>query len=178
MHKSDQNGDEIAANHGNTAGFTRPKIVTLKNDQIKELDEYSYKREAPKRDFKPDLSKLVPIDKIYKAYKNIRSTVRRTPLTLSLSLSEKYGANVYLKREDLQIVRSFKLRGAYNKFTTLTAEDKAKGVVCASAGNHAQGVAYSCNAMKVKGVIFMPVNAPSIKLRSVKSWGGSFIEVR
>jgi hypothetical protein len=80
-HKSDQKGDDVAASHAGTVGFSRPKIVTLKYDQIKELEEYIYKRETPKREFKPDLSKLVPIDKIYKAYKNIRSTVRRTPLT-------------------------------------------------------------------------------------------------
>jgi len=80
-HKSDQNGDNTSANHADTAEFSRPKIVTLKYDQIKEQEEYKYNRETPKREFKPDLSKLVPIDKIYKAYKNIRSTVRRTPLT-------------------------------------------------------------------------------------------------
>lgn len=125
-------------------------MVTLvnkasKNEEYKE--DIKFKREEPKREFKPDVNKLVPIDKIYKAYKNIRNTVKRTPLTKSLFLSEKFGANIFLKREDLQIVRSFKLRGAFNKFTTLTAEEKAKGIVCASAGNHAQGVAFSCNQM-------------------------------
>ncbi|KAL4426558.1 hypothetical protein ABPG74_012318 [Tetrahymena malaccensis] len=183
------NGQTLEENHSNPEEIhqnkngvekqqTGPKITQVQNKHNQGEQEYVYKREKPLRELKTDLSKLCPINKIYKAYKDIRSTVRRTPLTQSLYLSEKYGANVFLKREDLQIVRSFKLRGALNKFVNLTTEEKAKGVVCASAGNHAQGVAYCCNYMKTKGTIFMPVNAPSIKLRSVRSWGGPYIEVK
>lgn len=78
------------------------KIITLTNKSASESgkEEYQYIREVPKREFKPDLSKLAPVGRIYKAYKNIRGIVRRTPLTHSMALSEKFGANIYLKRED------------------------------------------------------------------------------
>jgi threonine dehydratase len=89
------------------------------------------------------------------ATKRLENVVSKTPLQYNRRLSEKYGATIYLKREDLQEVRSFKIRGAYNKMTTLTNEEKERGVVCASAGNHAQGVALSCYLLKVKGIIFM-----------------------
>ena len=77
-------------------------------------------------------------------YHRIKDVVNRTALQYNTYLSEKYGADVYLKREDLQIVRSYKLRGAYNKIISLSQEEQQRGVVCASAGNHAQGVAFSC----------------------------------
>ena len=80
--------------------------------------------------------KLCKVANIFKAYKNLQPVVTKTPITRSDFLSRKYNANIFLKREDLQIVRSFKLRGAYNKFLTLTPEQKKVGVVCASAGNH------------------------------------------
>jgi threonine dehydratase len=94
------------------------------------------------------------------------------------NLSEKYQANIYLKREDLQVVRSYKIRGAYNKMASMTAEDLAKGVVCASAGNHAQGVAYACQKMGVHGKIFMPTTTPAQKIKQVKMFGKEWIEVR
>jgi threonine dehydratase len=84
---------------------------------------------------------------------------------------------VYLKREDLQIVRSFKIRGAYNMIRSLSAEDRAKGIVCASAGNHAQGVAYSCKALGIKGKIYMPTTTPNQKIKQVRKFGGEFVEV-
>ncbi|EGR30481.1 threonine dehydratase, putative [Ichthyophthirius multifiliis] len=161
--------------------FRTHQITTLTKDlklDNQNLNKYQFIREPCTRKFTPDYSKLVSIDKIYKAYKNIRNTVVRTPLTHSYFLSQKYGANIYLKREDQQVVRSFKLRGAYNKFLQLSKEDKQKGIVCASAGNHAQGVAYCCNKLKVQGIIFMPTNAPSIKLRSVRSFGGDYIKIQ
>ena len=86
-------------------------------------------------------------EKIERAKINLTEVVLKTPLQLNTNLSEKYQATVYLKREDLQKVRSYKIRGAYNKISHLDAAQKTKGIVCASAGNHAQGVAYSCQLL-------------------------------
>ena len=83
-----------------------------------------------------------------------------TPLMKNNNLSEKYGAEVYLKREDLQIVRSYKIRGAYNKIRSISPEILKYGIVCASAGNHAQGVAISCNKLHIMGSIYMPTTTP------------------
>ncbi len=100
-----------------------------------------------------------------------------TSLMLNRNLSEQYDATVMLKREDLQVVRSYKIRGAYNKIRSLSPEQTALGIVCASAGNHAQGVALSCNQLKIKGKIFMPVTTPKQKINQVKMFGGEFVEV-
>jgi threonine dehydratase len=108
----------------------------------------------------------------------LKKIVTRTPLQLSHSLSKKYECNVYLKREDLQIVRSYKLRGAYNMMSSLPKEQLQKGVVCASAGNHAQGFAYGCKKLNVKGVVFMPVITPNQKIKQTKMFGEDFIEVK
>ena len=89
-----------------------------------------------------------------------------TPLMQNMHLSEKLGANVLLKREDLQIVRSYKIRGAYNKIRSLTEKELRAGVVCASAGNHAQGVALSCQKLGIEGTIFMPTTTPKQKNRA------------
>ena len=107
----------------------------------------------------------------------VREVVAHTPLQLNLNLSRKHEGNVYLKREDLQVVRSYKLRGAYNMMQTLSPEELQKGVVCASAGNHAQGVAYSCNRLNVKGVIFMPSITPKQKIDQTTMFGASNIEI-
>ncbi|MBK7230599.1 MAG: threonine ammonia-lyase [Ignavibacteriales bacterium] len=101
----------------------------------------------------------------------------KTPLILNQHLSEKYNAKIYLKREDLQVVRSYKIRGAYNKIYHLNKTGIKNGVVCASAGNHAQGVAYSCNLLKLKGVIFMPTPTPKQKVDRVKMFGNGFVEI-
>jgi threonine dehydratase len=85
---------------------------------------------------------------------------------------------VYLKREDLQIVRSYKLRGAYNMMSLLPSNQLAKGVVCASAGNHAQGFAYSCKKLNVQGVVFMPIITPNQKVSQTKMFGEGFVEVK
>lgn len=103
--------------------------------------------------------------------------VNSTPLTYNKFLSERYGANVYLKREDLQIVRSYKIRGAYNKIASLTNEEKERGITCASAGNHAQGVAYSCKTLKIIGKIFMPITTPKQKINQVRVFGENFVEI-
>jgi len=111
------------------------------------------------------------------AHHRLKKVVNRTPLTYNHSLSKKYQCNVYLKREDLQVVRSYKLRGAYNMMSSLPAEQLQKGVVCASAGNHAQGFAFSCKKLNVKGVVFMPVITPRQKITQTKMFGEDFIEV-
>ena len=80
-----------------------------------------------------------------------------TPFMKNNNLSDIYDAEVYLKREDLQMVRSYKIRGAYNMIRSLSQESLKNGIVCASAGNHAQGVAFSCSKLKIMGSIFMPV---------------------
>lgn len=108
----------------------------------------------------------------------IKKVVHKTPLQLSRSVSKKYECKVYLKREDLQVVRSYKIRGAYNMMSSLPADTLAKGVVCASAGNHAQGFAYSCKKLNAKGVVFMPVITPNQKITQTKMFGEDFIEVR
>lgn len=100
-----------------------------------------------------------------------------TPLMKNRNLSDKYEANVLLKREDLQMVRSYKIRGAYNKIKSLTPEEIKRGIICASAGNHAQGVAYSCSKLDIRGKIFMPVTTPKQKINQVKMFGGKSIEV-
>jgi threonine dehydratase len=113
----------------------------------------------------------------HKAALNLKKVVIKTPLQLSRSLSKKYQCNVYLKREDMQVVRSYKLRGAYNMMSNLPPEQLQKGVVCASAGNHAQGFAYSCNKLKVKGVVFMPVITPKQKINQTAMFGEDSIEI-
>lgn len=107
----------------------------------------------------------------------LESVVLKTPLQLHRKLSRKFKAEVYLKREDLQVVRSYKLRGAYNLMQSLSAAERARGVVCASAGNHAQGVAYSCQKLNIKGVIYMPAITPKQKINQVKMFGGENIGI-
>lgn len=120
---------------------------------------------------------LVTEEDVEKAYEVLKSVVKHTPLEYDFYLSEKYHCNVYLKREDLQRVRSFKLRGAFYAISRLSAEQLEKGVVCASAGNHAQGVAYTCKRMTVPATIFMPTTTPQQKVSQVKFFGGSNVEV-
>ncbi|MFC2090229.1 threonine ammonia-lyase IlvA [Bacteroidota bacterium] len=107
----------------------------------------------------------------------LNSVVEHTPIQCNLNLSNKYDANIYLKREDLQVVRSYKIRGAYNKIYTLKKEDLYNGVLCASAGNHAQGVAYSCQLLGIKGIIVMPSITPKQKIRQVKLFGKDHIDI-
>lgn len=121
------------------------------------------------KDFHPDYAA---------AARRLHNVVSKTPLQYSSHLSEVYKANIYLKREDLQVVRSYKLRGAYNMMKSLGRKELEKGLVCASAGNHAQGFAFSCKMLKVKGVVFMPVITPKQKVSHTKMFGDGFIEVR
>lgn len=125
----------------------------------------------------PSIRVIPPLD-FQTAALRLKKVVNRTPLTYNHNLSRKYQCDVFLKREDLQIVRSYKIRGAYNMMSSLPLEQLQRGVVCASAGNHAQGFAYSCKKLNVKGVIFMPIITPNQKVSQTKMFGDGFIEVR
>ena len=114
---------------------------------------------------------------ILEAEKQLQLVVQKTPLLENLNLSEEYNATILLKREDLQVVRSYKIRGAYNKISSLTEAERTQGIVCASAGNHAQGVAYSCNLLQIKGVIYMPKTTPKQKIKQVQQFGKKYVEI-
>lgn len=116
--------------------------------------------------------------KVEEAYEVLKGVVTETPLQYDLYLSQKYQCNVYLKREDLQKVRSFKLRGAYYAIKQTPHDQLKNGVVCASAGNHAQGVAYTCHEMNVTATIFMPTTTPQQKISQVKFFGGEEVSVQ
>lgn len=120
---------------------------------------------------------LVGIEEIKAAKERIKGVAITTPLVLSKRLSEQFQCNILLKREDLQEVRSYKIRGAFNKMSSMGADQLTKGVVCASAGNHAQGVAFACKNLGVKGKIYMPAVTPLQKIKKVKSFGKEWIEV-
>ncbi|MBC6605602.1 threonine ammonia-lyase IlvA [Hymenobacter sp. BT188] len=119
----------------------------------------------------------VLLENVEQAARNLQGVIYETLLQQNLGLSAAYGATIYLKREDLQVVRSYKIRGAYNKICTLTREQGAHDVVCASAGNHAQGVAYACQLLGLKGYIFMPANTPAQKVSKVRLFGKDQVEV-
>lgn len=122
-------------------------------------------------------AKTVTVENVLIAHQFLKDVVAHTPLQKNDYLSEKYGATIYLKREDLQHVRSFKLRGAYYKIKSIEEEAREFGVVCASAGNHAQGVAYACAQLGIFGHIFMPTTTPKQKINQVKMFGREFVEV-
>lgn len=117
-----------------------------------------------------------PLD-IDSAYEVVKSVALKTPLQYHAKLSERYNAEIYLKREDLQVVRSYKIRGAYNLMHSLTTEQRGRGVVCASAGNHAQGFAFACRQMNISGVVYMPAVTPKQKINQVKMFGNGRIEI-
>ncbi len=117
------------------------------------------------------------LDKVYTARETIKNVVVHTPLVKNENLSSNFAAQVFLKREDLQPVRSYKIRGAYNKMASLEKSEIANGVVCASAGNHAQGVAYACNKLNIKATIFMPITTPQQKIKQVKLFGKDKVEI-
>ncbi|HEM3174112.1 TPA: threonine ammonia-lyase IlvA [Streptococcus suis] len=121
---------------------------------------------------------MITAKNVEQAYSVLKRVVVRTPLDYSRYLSEKYGATIYLKRENEQHVRSFKIRGAYYAISQLTDDEKSRGVVCASAGNHAQGVAYTCQEMQIPATIFMPITTPQQKIGQVKFFGGDYVEIR
>ena len=112
---------------------------------------------------------------ILKARKNLEGVIYRTPLTYSKKLSEISGAEVYLKWENLQKTGSFKLRGAYNKISSLTSEERSKGVITASAGNHALAVALVAKMMNLKAIVVVPENAPKIKVERCRALGAEVV---
>lgn len=122
-------------------------------------------------------TKTFTVEDILKAHHLLKDVVLHTPLVKNDYLSEKYEANIYFKREDLQHVRSFKLRGAYFKIKKIEEAARQSGVVCASAGNHAQGVAFSCAHLNIKGAIFMPLTTPKQKVDQVRMFGRDKIEI-
>lgn len=134
------------------------KITTTSKDEYKRNDRPS-------------------IDGIHSAAQNLSKIIRTTHLQLNSRISEKYCANVYLKREDLQVVRSYKIRGAYNRISKIPINARHRGVVCASAGNHAQGVAYSCKNMGINAWIFMPSPTPPQKIDQVRRHGGDYVQI-
>ncbi len=117
------------------------------------------------------------IKAIEAASENLKDVALVTPLMANLQYSKRYDCNVFFKREDLQSVRSYKIRGAYNKISSLTPQELDKGIVCASAGNHAQGVALSCKLLKIHGTIFMPSPTPNQKVEQVKMFGENYIDI-
>lgn len=121
--------------------------------------------------------KWLHVEDILIAYQHLKDIVTQTPLQKNERLSEKFGCNLYIKREDLQVVRSFKLRGAYYSIKMLPEEKLINGVICASAGNHAQGVAYACRKLKINGKIFMPTTTPKQKIQAVEMHGREFVEI-
>lgn len=118
------------------------------------------------------------LESVNNAAENLRGVIKNTPLENNERLSNLFDANVLLKREDLQVVRSYKLRGAYNKMSKLTKPQRFHGVVCASAGNHAQGVALACALLEIQGVIFMPVTTPKQKITQVELFAKGWCEIK
>lgn len=114
---------------------------------------------------------------IFQCYKNISKNIIKTPLQYSTRLSDIYNSNIYLKREDLQITRSFKIRGATNKIMAVPQDALDNGVVCASAGNHAQGFAHICKTLNIKGDVFLPETTPLQKINRINYFGGNFINI-
>lgn len=126
----------------------------------------------------PKHENYVSLADILNAHLVLQDVVNPTPLQHNRALSAKFGCNVYLKREDLQVVRSFKIRGAYNLIASLSVEERSQGVICASAGNHAQGVAFSCQKLNIPGIIYMPATTPRQKINQVRLFGGDKVDIR
>lgn len=121
--------------------------------------------------------KLIPVENIINAAQRLKGVAHHTPFMHNINLSDRYEANIFLKREDLQVVRSYKLRGAYNKISSIQQDLLTNGVVCASAGNHAQGVAYACNKLGIQGYIFMPNPTPKQKVKQVQMFGKEHVQI-
>jgi len=121
---------------------------------------------------------MVSLESVIKAQMNIKGVVQNTPLSFMSNFSKQFQSNIHFKREDLQLVRSYKIRGAYNRIKNLSTVETKNGIVCASAGNHAQGVAFACNNLKVKGIIFMPITTPKQKVSQVEMFGGDWVKIQ
>jgi threonine dehydratase len=118
---------------------------------------------------------MLTFKNIQEAYEILKPVVRRTPLERSKTFSQITKTNVYLKQENLQTTGSFKIRGAYNKIYHLTKQERIHGVVCASAGNHAQGVAHASTLMGIKSIVYMPIYTPPMKIIATKSYGATVV---
>ncbi|NSJ92460.1 pyridoxal-phosphate dependent enzyme, partial [Coprococcus sp. MSK.21.13] len=116
------------------------------------------------------------LDDVKQAQNNIKEVVRRTPLVYSSTFTKLTGYNVYIKCENKQKTGAFKLRGAYNKIVSLSEEERKKGVIASSAGNHAQGVAYAASAFGINSTIVMPATAPLAKVNATKGYGANVIQ--
>lgn len=128
-----------------------------------------------------EFNKLIDIPNLHQiklVAEQLKGVVYQTPLQFSNTLSARFGANIYLKREDLQLVRSYKIRGAYHKILNLPTELRQKGVVAASAGNHAQGVAFACAALHINATIFMPKSTPIQKVEAVRFFGKELVRIK
>ena len=124
------------------------------------------------------MQKLIDLAHIRSTTRKIRGIVKKTPLQESLNYSQKYNSKIFFKREDLQDVKSFKIRGAYTKILSVEKTIAQNGLVCASAGNHAQGFAVSCSLLDYNGTVFMPHSTPSLKVSLVKKFGGKNIKIK
>ena len=120
---------------------------------------------------------LPSLEGVYEAVSRLTGVIRKTPWEYNERLSEETSASVFFKREDLQQIRSFKIRGAYNKISSLTPAQRAGGIICASAGNHAQGVAFSCKKLQIHGDIYMPATTPQQKVSQVRMFGEHYIHI-
>ncbi len=120
---------------------------------------------------------MLSLTKIEQAAMRLEGVLQKTPFHLNYNLSKKYACNVFLKREDMQVVRSFKIRGAYNKMASMDSSEAALGIVCASAGNHAQGVALACAQLKINGIIYMPTTTPKQKISKVRHFGAEWVTI-
>lgn len=121
---------------------------------------------------------LLDLTTINAAWNRVQEATVPTPLDRNKRLSDVYQADIWVKRDDLQAVRSFKIRGAFNKISLLSPSERATGVVCSSAGNHAQGVAYACSHHNIQGTIFMPTPTPQQKVSQVSMFGGQNITIK
>ncbi|MEL0318890.1 MAG: threonine ammonia-lyase IlvA [Flavobacteriaceae bacterium] len=123
------------------------------------------------------MTSLPSLEGVYEAVSRLTGVIRKTPWEYNERLSEETSASVFFKREDLQQIRSFKIRGAYNKISSLTPAQRAGGIICASAGNHAQGVAFSCKKLQIHGDIYMPATTPQQKVSQVRMFGEHYIHI-
>ncbi len=123
-------------------------------------------------------TKLINIENIRNASNKLADVVIKSPLEKNLKLKSNFSSNIYLKREDLQQVRSFKIRGALNKILSLSDSESSKGIVCASAGNHAQGFAFACKMLNIDGNVFMPIHTTKQKIQQVEKFGGDKIKIK
>ena len=124
------------------------------------------------------MQSLPSLEGVTKAEKRLKGLIRVTPLEFSKRLSNITNSSILLKREDVQQIRSFKIRGAYNKISSLDEKEFKNGIICASAGNHAQGFAFSCKKLKINGEVYMPATTPQQKITQVRMFGGDYIDIK